>query len=689
MTAISTGSTENDIRIVSIDSPPVNALGHEVRDAIVSAIRAAIADPAIHVIVLMCGGRTFFAGADIAELGKPPMAPTLHEMLDVIESSTKPIIAAMHGTALGGGLETALACDYRVAVSSTKFGLPEVALGILPGAGGTQRLPRLIDVEMALDLILTGRQIGAKAAQEIGLIDLIAKEGNLRADAVGYARTLVDRKAPLRKVRDLRDKVAAAQTKPDLFAAARAKNARLHPGFKAPRFIVSAVEAAIERPFDAGLKFERELLQELLAGSESKAQRYAFFAERATAKVPDLPQDTATLPINRVGVIGAGTMGGGIAMNFLNIGIPVTIVEVAQDALDRGIAVIRKNYDNSAKKGRLTADEVAKRMSLLTGTIGFGALADEDLIIEAVFENMEIKKQIFTKLDAIAKPDAILASNTSFLNLDEIAGVTRRPAQVIGLHFFSPANVMKLLEVVRGKHTSKVLIATALKLAKRIGKIPVVAQVCRGFIANRAMAARGAQADQLVLEGASPGSVDRVLTDYGFAMGHFAMIDLVGLDVIKGDPSQRTARSELVALGRLGQKKNGGYYDYDENRTPTPSAVALEVIAKLARDKAIPQRSFTDDEIRARLLYPVINECARILEEGIAIRPSDIDTAMIAGYNWPVFSGGPMFWADQVGLGSVVAKLKEFQATHGDDFHPAALLEIMVAQGKKFSDLSQ
>jgi 3-hydroxyacyl-CoA dehydrogenase len=687
MTDISTCSTENNIRIVSIDSPPVNALGHKVRDAIVNGIRDAIAAPAIHAIVLMCGGRTFFAGADISELRKPAMAPTLHEMLDFIESSSKPIIAAMHGTALGGGLEAALTCHYRVAVPSTKFGLPEVALGILPGAGGTQRLPRLIDVETALDMIVTGRQIGAKAAQEIGLIDLIAKEDNLRAEAVGYARTLVARKAPLRRVRDLQDEIAAAKAKPDLFAKARANNARLHPGFKAPRFIVNAVEAAIERPFDAGLKFERELLQELLASPESKAQRYAFFAERATAKVPDLPQDTATLPINGVGVIGAGTMGGGIAMNFLNIGIPVTIVEVAQDALERGVAVIRKNYDNSAKRGRLTADEVAKRMNLLTGTIGFSALAGKDLIIEAVFENMEIKKQIFAKLDAIAKPDAILASNTSFLDLDEIASATRRPEQVIGLHFFSPANVMKLLEVVRGKHTSKVLIATAMKLAKRIGKIPVLSQVCRGFIANRAMAARSVQADQLVLEGASPSSVDRVLTDYGFAMGQFAMLDLVGLDVIKGDPSQRTVRSELVALGRLGQKKNGGYYDYDENRTPTPSPVALEVIANLARDKAIPQRSFADDEIRARLLYPVINEGAKILEEGIAIRPSDIDTALIAGYNWPVFSGGPMFWADQVGLGTVAAKLQEFQASHGDDFRPAALLEKLVAQGGNFSDL--
>jgi 3-hydroxyacyl-CoA dehydrogenase len=684
---ISDYSTEKDIRIVSIDSPPVNALGQKVRAGILKGVSDGLADPRIRAIVLTCGGRTFFAGADISEFGKPRVPPSIHDVIDAVENSSKPVIAAIHGTALGGGLETALACHYRVAVPSAKFGLPEVALGILPGAGGTQRLARLIDVETALDLIVTGRSIGAEAALDIGLIDLIVKEGDLRGEAIAYARSLVDRGAPLRKIRDVEKNVAAARAKPEIFANVLKKNARAFRGFKAPGYIVKAVQAAVNLPFDEGLKYERELVTELMESSESKAQRHAFFAERATSKIPDLPDDTPTLPIHSVGVIGAGTMGGGIAMNFLNIGLPVTIVEVAQDALDRGVSVIRRNYENSAKRGRLDAGEVAKRMSLLTGTIDLSAVAGSDLIVEAAFESMEVKKQIFARLDAIAKADAILASNTSFLDLNEIASATDRPAQVIGLHFFSPANIMRLLEVVRGERTSKQVIATAMKLAKRIGKVPVLSRVCRGFIANRAMATRSAQADRLLLEGASFSAVDRVLVDYGFAMGQFAMIDLVGLDVIKDDPSERTVRRELVARGRLGQKKNGGYYDYDEERNATPSPVALEVIGELARDKAVPHRKFRDDDLRGRLLYPVVNEGAKILEEGIALRASDIDVALLTGYSWPVFTGGPMFWADRVGLDVIVAKLKEFHATHGDVFKPAALLERLARDGGKFADL--
>jgi 3-hydroxyacyl-CoA dehydrogenase len=686
MNEISACTTDENVRIVCIDSPPVNALGHKVRAAIATGISEAIADPLIRAIVLICGGRTFFAGADISEFGQIQHAPTIQDMISFIESSNKVVIAAMHGTVLGGGLETALACHYRVSVSSARLGLPEVLLGILPGAGGTQRLPRVIDVETALDMMLTGRQIGAAVAKEMGLIDLLTNEASLRDEAVSFAKALVDKRAPLRKIRDLQDNVAAARTKPGVFAAAREKSARTHRGLKAPALIIDAVEAAVRLPFEEGLKYERQLLKELLASPQSKAQRYAFFAERATSKIPNLPTATRKLPIDSVGVIGAGTMGGGIAMNFLNVGIPVTLVEATQEALDRGVSVIRKNYDGSANRGRLTLDEVSKRMSLLTPTVDLSAVAKSDLIIEAVYEDLEIKKQLFAKIDAIAKPDAILASNTSFLDLNEIASATHRAEHVIGMHFFSPANVMKLLEVVRGRHTSSVLIATAMNLGKRIGKIPVLAGVCRGFIANRAMASRSAQADQLVLEGADPGAIDRVLTAYGFAMGHFSMIDLVGLDVIKGNPSERTVRSELVARGRLGQKKNGGYYDYDENRHATPSLVAREVIANIARDKEVPQRSFSDEELLERLLYPVVNECAKILAEGIALRASDIDTAMIAGYNWPVFTGGPMFWADQVGLDTVVAKLKTFEAIYGEVFRPAPLLETLATAGRKFID---
>ncbi len=676
---------QDSIGVITIDSPPVNALGAAVRQALVDRIDAANGNPAIEAIVLLCAGRTFFAGADITEFGKPFAPPGLNDVMAKLESNPKLIVAAIHGTALGGGLETALACDYRIAVPSARLGLPEVALGILPGAGGTQRLPRLIGAEAALDMIVSGKPVGAEAAIGLGLIDELAREGALREDAVAFAMRLLEQGMPRRKLRDQDEKIVEARGKPALFSDFAARNARAFKGLPAPAAIVEAVRAAVDLPFDEGLAREAELVNGLMETTESKALRHAFFAEREAGKIPDVPATTPVRPVRSVAVIGAGTMGGGITMNFLNAGLPVTIVEMRQDALDRGIAAIRKNYETSARKGRLRPADVEARMALVTSSLGLEAVNDADLIIEAVFEQMAVKKDIFARLDKIAKPDAILASNTSFLDLDEIASVTRRPESVIGLHFFSPANVMRLLEVVRGEKTAKDVVATAMKLARQIAKVPVLSGVCDGFIANRIMSRRGAQADALVLEGPTPQEVDNALTDYGFAMGHFQMMDLVGLDVVGRDATERSVAGDLVAMGRLGQKQNGGYYDYDEARQARPSAVAARVIADVAAERGIaaggPQ---TTDEIIARLLYPVVNEGARLLDEGIALRSSDINVAAILGYNWPAHTGGPMFWADSVGLPRIVAALSELRARHGEAFRPSPLLVKLADTGGLF-----
>ena len=684
MTDVATWAVEDAVGILTIYSPPVNALGLAVRKGLSDGIAALNADPAVQAIVLICGGRTFFAGADIAEFGKPFLVPTLIDVLAELEASAKPVVAAIHGTALGGGLETALVCGYRIAVPSAKFGLPEVKLGLLPGAGGTQRLPRLVGPAVALDMMVSGSPIGAARAVELGIVDCLAGEGRLREDATAFARSIVGQ--PVVLVRDRQDRVDPYRGRPELFAEFRKKSARAFRGFKAPENIVRAIEAAVALPFDQGIARERALFAELESSIESQAQRYAFFAERNTSKIPDVPSATRTLEVNTVGVIGAGTMGGGIAMNFLNAGIPVTLVEMSQEALDRGIGVIRRNYENGAKRGRLTEAQVDQRLALIRPTLDLTALAEVDLVIEAVFEEMAVKKEIFARLDGIAKPGAILASNTSFLDLDEIAAATSRPEWVIGMHFFSPANVMRLLEVVRGRMTSNEVIATAMKLAKRIDKVPVLSRVCWGFIANRIMVQRDRQADVLVLEGPTPQEIDRAIYDYGFAMGPFQMIDLVGLDVINREVKERTVAGDLVKLDRLGQKKNGGYYDYDDNRKATPSPVAAEIIAEFARFKGVESKGAqTPDEIVCRLLYPVVNEGAKLLEEGIALRASDIDMAAILGYNWPVYTGGPMFWADMVGLSQIVAKLKWYEAQFGERFKPAALLEKLAAEGGSFT----
>jgi 3-hydroxyacyl-CoA dehydrogenase len=680
---------EGEVAVLTLNSPPVNALSAGVRTAIDGGIRQALANDAVKSIVLICEGRTFIAGADITEFGKAPTGPSLFDALSMIENASKPVVAAIHGTALGGGLEVALTCHYRVAVPSAKCGLPEVNLGLLPGAGGTQRLPRIVGPQKAMEMVTSGQHVGAKSCLDMGLVDELTEEGKLRDGAIAFAKKIVAEKRPLKKVRDLSDKVEAARGKPEIFADFRKANARKFRGFLAPEYNIQCIEAAVNLPFDEGIKVEQKLFRELVTGTQSAAQRHVFFAERQVWKLPDVPKETPQIPVETVGIIGAGTMGGGIAMNFLNAGIPVKIIETKQEALDRGLGVIRKNYENTAKKGRITQADVEKRMGMLTGSLELGDLKDSDLIIEAIFENMDVKKDVFGKLDKIAKPGAILATNTSALNIDEIATAVSRPEAVIGLHFFSPANVMKLLEVVRADKTSKPVIATSMAIAKKIGKIAALVGVCPGFVGNRILAQRQREAQKLVLEGAMPWDVDRVLYDFGFPMGPFAMSDLAGLDIgwSKEKSKGETIRDQLCEMDRRGQKTSAGYYDYDENRTAKPSKVAEDIILAFAAKKGINRRTISDEEIIERCIYPMINEGAKILEEGKAIRASDIDIVWINGYGWPVYRGGPMFYGDTIGLDKVLAKMKQFEAQMGADFKPAALLEKLVAEGKGFKDL--
>ncbi len=680
---------EGAVAVLTLQSGPVNALGTALRQGILAAFEAVEADPAVKAIVLIGGGRMFSAGADITEFGKPQSGISLPDLLNRIEASSKPVVAAIHGNALGGGLETALACHYRVAVPSAKVGLPEVKLGILPGAGGTQRLPRVVGPRKALEVIVGGSPVGAKAAAGMGLIDELAPEDGLRAQAIAFAERVATEGRPLTKIRDRDDKIAEGRDDPGLFAAFRDENARKTRGFEAPEACIACVEAACRLPFDEGLAFERAQFQKLVSGTQSAAQRYVFFAERQAAKIPDVPDDTPARPIARVGVIGAGTMGGGISMNFLNAGIPVTIVETKREALDRGLKTIRTNYENTAKKGRLKPEDVETRMGLLSDTLELEKLAECDLIIEAVFEDMGIKKEIFSKLDKIAKPGAILASNTSYLDIDAIAAMTSRPADVIGMHFFSPANVMRLLEVVRGERTAKDVIATAMQIGRKIGKIPVLVGVCHGFVGNRMLAQRQREANRLILEGVTPWDVDRVIYEFGLPMGPFTMSDLAGLDIgwSRETNKSETVRDLLCEQDRRGQKTGAGFYDYDARRKATPSPVTEEIIAKVAERQGVKRRDATDQEILERTLYPMVNEGAKILEEGKAIRASDIDIVWINGYGWPVYRGGPMFWADTIGLPKVLERLRAYEAEYGDAFRPSALLEKLAAEGKGFKDL--
>jgi 3-hydroxyacyl-CoA dehydrogenase len=657
-------------------NPPVNALGAGVRQGLAKALAEAQDDPAVKAIVIRGGGKMFSGGADITEFGKPPVDPWLPQLVDAIEASAKPVVAAIHGMALGGGLEVALGCHYRIASPKAKLGLPEVSLGLLPGAGGTQRLPRLVGVEAALGMIVSGAPVPASKAAQAGLVDKLAEsDDSLAAEAISYARTL---DAPRRTG----DRSVSAD--PAVFERFAADNARKIAGLDAPKACIEAVKAATELSLAEGQEKERVLFLQLVSGDQSKALRHVFFAERAAAKIDGLPKDVQLRQIRKVGVIGAGTMGGGISMNFLSAGIPVTIVEMAQDALDRGTGVVRKNYEATAAKGRLTAEQVENAMGLLSPTLDFGALADCDLIIEAVYENMDVKKEIFARLDGIAKPGAMLASNTSYLSIDEIAAATNRPQDVLGLHFFSPANVMKLVEVVRGAKTAPDALATGMDIARRIGKVPVVAGVCYGFIGNRMLIPRQENANALLLEGATPEQVDRVHTAFGMPMGPFQMADLAGVDIgWHRDPNRiESLQDALCAQGRWGQKKQAGFYDYDGKRRPSSSPVVAKIIDDFRTKAGITPRQISDEEIMVRTLYTMVDEGAKILEEGIAQRASDIDVVWNYGYGWPRHKGGPMFWADMVGLNKIVDGLTRYKDALGDDFSLSPLLVQRAAEGK-------
>ena len=679
-------NVEQSIAVITINNPPVNALSHGVREGIYKGIETASQDDSVTGIVIYCEGRTFIAGADISEFGSAPKEPHLPAVLTLLDQSNKPVVAAVHGTALGGGLETTLCCNYRVASADAKFGLPEVHLGLLPGAGGTQRLPRVVGVEKALSMVTSGAPIGANEALESGLIDMIV-ESDLRAEAIAFAVAKSSEGASHPRVRDNQEKLQSAIESPEIFAQVRKMIARKTRGFLAPEYNIRCVEAAVSQPFDEGIKTEGKLFMELMAGPQSRAQQYFFFAERQASKVAGIDKNTPDLPISRVGVIGGGLMGGGIAMNMANVGIPVTIIETNQAALDRGLGIIRKNYENTASKGRLRAQDVETRCGLINGSLEMESLADCDLIIEAVFENMAVKKDIFSRLDQIAKPEAILASNTSALDLNEIASVTSRPESVIGLHFFSPANVMKLLEIVRGEKTADPVIKTCMAFAKRIKKVATLVGVCPGFVGNRILFMRQHQANLVALEGAPVEKVDQVLFDFGFPMGAFQMADLAGLDLgwDKEKSNSETVQERLCEQDRRGQKTGAGFYDYDEKRRPTPSSLVADLIKDHADKSGVTRREFSDEEILDRCVLPMINEGAKILDEGIAMRASDIDVVYVYGYGWPIYRGGPMHYANSIGLGKVVEKLRHYQDKTGDDFWtPSPYLVNLAENGKKF-----
>ena len=671
---------KENIAILKLNSPPVNALSANVREGLDIGIKTAIANDSVDAIVLICEGRTFIAGADISEFGQEPKGPSLFEVQEELENSPKPVIAAIHGTALGGGLEVALTCHYRIAVPSAKCGLPEVSLGLLPGAGGTQRLPRLVGVEQALKMVTSGIHLSADKCLKSGLIDKLASEDQLMDNSISFAKEILSDNKPLRKVRDIDEKVIAARGNESLFNDFRKSIARKTRGFLAPEYNIQCIEAAVNKSFDDGIKVERDLFLKLVTGNQSAAQRYFFFSQRQVAKIPDIPKETEKKQINEIGVIGAGTMGGGIAMNFANAGLPVTIIEQSQEKLDKGIGIIRKNYENTASKGRISLEDVEQRMNLISGDISIESLSSKDLIIEAVFENMDLKKEIFSKLNSIAKKDAILATNTSALDINEIASSTDRPESVIGLHFFSPANVMKLLEIVRGEKTSKEVIATSMAMAKSIGKVAALVGVCPGFVGNRILAQRQREANKLILEGALPWDIDNALFDFGFPMGPFAMSDLAGLDIGWNKETSRgeTIREKLCENGRFGQKSGKGFYIYDENRNKSPDTDVENLIANFAEEKQIKTRHIEKEEILERCLYPMINEGFKILDEGMAIRASDIDIVWINGYGWPVYEGGPMFYGNLIGFDKILDWLKKMEEEHGSDFAPSPYLEKVV-----------
>ena len=720
--------------VVVIDNPPVNALSHHVRRGLLDAVAHIAADSGIEAAVLICTGRTFIAGADITEFDRPPAPPGIHRVLDAIESCPRPVVAAMHGTAYGGGLETAMCAHYRVAVASTRLGLPEVKLGILPGAGGTQRLPRLVGVAKALEMCVTGDPIDAADALACGLIDAIIDDddgsggepgrrneasrrdetgreasggggprasrgaetgrevgdgGALRAGAVAFARRRAAEGGPHPRARDLDAKLAEARADPSVFDEFRARMAKRTRGFLAPEMIVASVANAVSMGFESGSAREREMLVELIGGPQSAAQRHFFFAQRRAAKIDDVPPATPTRPVSAAGIVGAGTMGGGIAMCFANAGIGVTLVERDRAALDRGLAAVGRNYERTAARGGITGADAAARMDLIAGSLDLADLGRADLVIEAVFEDMDLKKRVFAALDDIAKPEAVLATNTSGLDVNALAAATRRPESVVGMHFFSPANVMELVEVVRGAATAPEILATAMAVARRLGKIAVPVGVCPGFVGNRMLARRQAEAERIILEGAAPARVDRVLYDFGFPMGPFAMQDLAGLDIgWKAETSTgSTVREILNESGRRGQKNGRGYYSYDpETRARTPDPEVEEMIRDFAAGRGIEPRAVSDQEVLERCLYPMVNEGAKILDEGMAARPGDIDVVWVKGYGWPLYTGGPMFWADSVGLDRVAESIRGWRRRlGGSHWELSPRLERLAAEGSTFA----
>ncbi|MBL8489215.1 MAG: enoyl-CoA hydratase/isomerase family protein [Rhodocyclaceae bacterium] len=684
-----------NVAVITLDNPPVNGLGYDLRRGIVAGVDQANADPAVQAIVLIGSARAFSGGADIREFGSPRsiQEPNLQTVIRVVEATAKPTIAAIGGVCMGGGLELTLGCHFRVALPDASIALPEIKLGLLPGAGGTQRMPRIIGVEASLNMILKGDPIPAAQFKDSPLFDEYV-DGDLLQGVLAFAAKVVAEKRPLRRIRDM--KVDYPHHEAFLQFSRNMVKGVAGP-FPAPLKCVDAIAAAVTKPFDEGMRIEREFFMGLMGTPESRALRHAFQGERAASKIPDVPDDTPTRKIARVGVIGAGTMGGGISMNFLNAGVPVTILEMKQEALDKGIGTIRKNYENSLKKGKLTQDKLDTRMGLLTGTMSYDELKDCDLIIEAVFEDMGVKEQVFKKLDEIAKPGAILASNTSTLDVNKIAGFTQRPQDVVGMHFFSPANVMKLLEVVRGAATAKDVMATVMQVAKKIRKTAVVSGVCDGFIGNRMIEHYGRVAGFLLEEGATPAQVDKALEKWGMAMGPFRMGDLAGNDIgwairkrrYVEKPHIRYAKfaDRLCEQGRYGQKTGKGWYLYKAGeRKALPDPEVEQMLVEYRKELGITPRKISDAEIVERCIYALVNEGARILEEGIAARASDIDMVYLTGYGFPLFRGGPMLYADQTGLYNVARSMKAFAAASGDDFwEPAPLLARLAAEGKSFS----
>ncbi|MGK5080114.1 3-hydroxyacyl-CoA dehydrogenase NAD-binding domain-containing protein [Janthinobacterium sp. HLX7-2] len=685
------------VAVITLANPPVNGLGLATRTAAVAGIRQALADTAIEAIVITGAGKAFSGGADIKEFNSPKALtePTLHTLINVVESASKPVVAAIHSVCMGGGLELALGCNYRVAAPGAQMALPEVKLGILPGAGGTQRLPRVLGLEMALNMIVSGTPVTSEKLAGTALFDeVIAPGADLLAAAVAFA-TKVANVRPLPKVRER--KVDYPNHEAFLQFSRNTVKAMSGP-FPAPLKCVDAVAAAVTMKFDDGLKFERELFMQLVQSPESKALRHAFFAERVASKVPDVPADTPVRAIGQAAIVGAGTMGGGIAMNFANAGIPVILLETQQEALDKGLATIRKNYENTVKKGKLTQEKAEQRIALVSGTLAYDDIAQADIVIEAVFEELGVKQAVFKKLDEVMKPGAILASNTSTLDLDKIAAFTKRPQDVVGTHFFSPANVMKLLEIVRGKETAKDVLATALALSKKLKKTGVVSGVCDGFIGNRMIEQYSRQAGFLLEEGCLPEQVDKAVEKFGFAMGPFRMGDLAGNDIGWAIRKRRTVEKPevtysktadlLCELGRFGQKTGAGWYDYKAgDRKAYASELVNAMVNQHSSDIGVARRKISDKEIIERLVYALVNEGARILEEGIALRASDIDMVYLTGYGFPLFRGGPMFYADTVGLPNVVDSIAGYaKGRHGEAWTPAPLLLRLAAEGKGFNN---